>query len=47
VHVKCGFQNIFRIKAAFGIVLRVIGGFLNAAKRLFKEGYGRIFIFKK
>jgi hypothetical protein len=26
------FKTIFRIKAAFGIVLRVIGGFLNAAK---------------
>jgi hypothetical protein len=26
------FKTIFRIKADFGIVLRVIGGFLNVAK---------------
>jgi hypothetical protein len=26
------FKTIFRIKAAFGIVLKVIGSFLNAAK---------------
>ncbi len=31
------FKTIFRVKAAFGIVLRVIGGFLNAAKRSSKR----------
>jgi hypothetical protein len=36
------FKTIFIIKAAFGIVLRVIGGFLNAAKsssRRVTEGF--------